>query len=70
MKLITDFNSLLPDGIVFSIREIDEMGLIKSDMLKKLISHRAIEVLKIGKKNFISRMTLVTYLEDNTIPTA
>ncbi len=69
MKLTTDFNTLLPEGILFSIRQIDEMGLIKSDMLKKIILNRAIEVVKLGKKNFISRMSLIGYLEDNTIPT-
>lgn len=68
MKTITDFNTLIPDGILFSIRQIDDMSLIKSDMLKKLIYNREIEVLKIGSKNFISRTSLIAYLEANTIP--
>lgn len=69
MKTITDYNTLLPEGILFSIRQIDEMNLIKSDMLKKLIYNREIEVVKLGKKNFISRVSLITYLEENTIST-
>lgn len=69
MKTITDYNTLLPEGILFSIRQIDEMNLIKTDMLKKLIYNREIEVVKLGKKNFISRVSLITYLEENTIPT-
>ncbi len=64
----TDFNELLPQGILFTIRQIDEMGLIKSDMIKKLILNRAIEVIKIGKKNHISRPALISYLESNLIP--
>lgn len=68
MKTTTDYNTLLPDGILFSIRQIDEMNLIKSDMLKKLIYHKEIEVVKIGKKNFISRTTIVEFLKSNTIP--
>ena len=44
------------------------MNLIKSDMIKKLIYNREIEVVKIGSKNFISKTALVTYLEANTIP--
>ena len=44
------------------------MNLIKSDMLKKLICNREIEVVKLGKKNFISKTALVAYLEANTIP--
>ena len=65
---ITDYYALIPEGILFSIKEIDEMNLIKSDMLKKLIYHREIEVVKLGKKNFISKVALVAYLEANTIP--
>lgn len=64
----TDFNLLLPDRVLFNIRQIDEMGLIKSDMLKKMILNREIEVIKIGKKNHISRTTLISYLQENTIP--
>lgn len=63
----TDYNELIPNGILFSIKEIDEMNLIKSDMLKKLIYKGEIEVVKLGKKNFISRVALVTFLEANTI---
>jgi hypothetical protein len=65
---ITDYYTLIPAGILFSIKEIDEMNLIKSDMLKKLIYNREIEVVKLGKKNFISKVALVAYLEANTIP--
>jgi len=65
--MLANYNEILPSGILFSIREIDEMNLIKSDMVKKLILNREIEVVKIGKKNFISRVSLITYLEENTI---
>jgi len=44
------------------------MNLIKSDMLKKLIYQRAIEVVKVGTKNFISRTALIDFLQTNTIP--
>lgn len=64
----TDYNELIPKGVLFSIKDIDEMNLIKSDMLKKLIYNREIEVVKLGKKNFISKIALVAYLEANTIP--
>ncbi len=68
MQITTDYNKLLPKGILFSIKQIDEMQLIKSDMLKKLIYGREIEVVKIGKKNFISRQILISYLQENTLP--
>jgi hypothetical protein len=65
--MITDFEKLIPQGLLFSIKQINDMNLIKSDMLKKLIYQRAIEVVKIGTKNFISRIALIAFLEDNTI---
>ena len=66
--MITNFEELIPKGVVFSIKQINDMNLIKSDMLKKLIYQRAIEVVKIGTKNFISRTALIAFLEANTIP--
>jgi len=66
-KMITDFEKLLPSGILFSIKEINDMGVIKSDMLRKLILNRQIEVVKIGKKNFLSRDVLINYLNSNTV---
>ena len=35
--ITTNYNELIPNGLLFSIKEIDEMNLIKSDMLKKII---------------------------------
>ena len=64
--MITNFEELLPQGILFSIREINDMGLIKSDLLKKLIYSQKIEVTKLNSKNFISRSALIDYLTKNT----
>ena len=65
--MITNFETLIPQGVLFSIKQINDMNLIRSDMLKKLIYNRAIEVVKIGSKNFISRTALISFLEENTI---
>ena len=66
MENYTDYDLLLPKGLLFSIKDIEDMSLIKSDMLKKLIYNREIEVVKIGTKNFISRQVLIMFLEKNT----
>ena len=66
--MITNFEKLLPDGILFSIKQINDMGLIRSDLFKKLIYTHKIEVTKLNSKNFISRSALVSYLQANTIP--
>ena len=68
MEIFANYDELLPKGILFSIKEIDDMSLIKSDMLKKLIYNREIEVVKVGTKNFISRSVLILFLKKNTLP--
>ena len=66
--MITNFEELIPSGILFSIKQINDMGIIKSDLLKKLIYAHKIEVTKLNSKNFISRQALIVYLEANTVP--
>ncbi len=63
----TNYDELIPNKVLFSIKEINDLGIIKSDMCKKLLYNRDIEVVKLGKKNFISRTELIRYLESNTI---
>ena len=63
-----DFNKSIPEGVIFSIKDVNNMGAIKADMLRKLIFNREITVVKIGSKNFIARETLLKYLQDNVIP--
>ena len=65
----TNFEELIPKKVLFSIKEIADLGIIKSDLCKKLIYNRQIEVVKLGNKNFISRVELIRYLQANIIPT-
>lgn len=67
--MYTNFEELIPQKVLFSIKEIAELGIIKSDLCKKLIYNREIEVIKLGNKNFISRAELIRYLQANTIST-
>lgn len=64
----TNFEELIPDVVLLSIKDINDLKIIKSAMMKKLIYNREIEVVKLGKKNFISKLALISYLESNTIP--
>lgn len=66
--MITDFDELLPEGLLFSLKQINDMGLIKLSMLHKMVFNRTIEVVKVGKKSYISRIALISYLESQTIP--
>lgn len=64
----TNFEELIPnDKILFSIKDIDDLGLIKSDFCKKLIYSHQLEIVKLGSKNFISRTELIRYLNSRII---
>ena len=63
--MITNYDNLIPQGILFNLRQIEEMNLIKMDMAKKLISKNELETVKIGAKLHISRTELIRYLEEN-----
>ena len=63
----TNFDELIPKAILFNLKEIEEMGLIKICMAKKLISNRELEIVKIGNKIHIARSELIRYLVTNTI---
>ena len=64
----TNYDTLIPKGILFNLKEIEEMNIIKINMAKKLIIKKKIEVVKIGNKLHISRTELIRFLQENTIP--
>ncbi|RBQ26336.1 DNA-binding protein [Arcobacter sp. CECT 9188] len=61
------YDILIPQGVIFNLKEIEEMKIIKSDMAKKLIYNNELEVVKIGSKIHISRTELIRFLVVNTI---
>ena len=61
------YDKLLNQGVLFNLKEIEDMKIIKSDMAKKLIYNNELEVVKIGKKIHISRTELIRFLIANTI---
>lgn len=63
----TDFEELVPYGVMFNLREIEKMKIIKVSMAKKLIMKGKLEAIKIGSKIHVSRHCLIKYLEDNSI---
>lgn len=64
----TNFEELLPNKVLFSIEEIEDLGIIKSDMCKKLIYRKELETIKIGSKNHCSRSEIIRYLQSRIIP--
>jgi hypothetical protein len=65
--MLTNYEDLIPKKVLFNIKEIEEIGAIKASMIKKLISHGQIEIVKIGNKIHVTRIELIRFLEDNTI---
>lgn len=65
----TNYDEIIPCGVLFNLKEIEEMKIIKVDMAKKLILKGELEHVKIGKKIHLSRTVLIRYLIDNTINT-
>ena len=63
----TSYDEIIPNGVLFNLKQVNEMNIIKVDMAKKLIYNKDIECVKIGTKLHISRAVLIRYLEDNTI---
>ncbi|MCT7571269.1 DNA-binding protein [Aliarcobacter butzleri] len=61
------YDMLIPHGVIFNLKEIEEMKILKTDMAKKLIYNNELEVVKIGSKIHISRTELIRFLVDNTI---
>jgi hypothetical protein len=61
------YDMLIPQGVIFNLKEIEEMKILKIDMAKKLIYNNELEVVKIGSKIHISRNELIRFLVDNTI---
>lgn len=61
------YDMLIPQGVLFNLKEIEDMKIIKIDMSKKLIYNNELEVVKIGKKIHISRTEIIRFLVANTI---
>jgi hypothetical protein len=66
-KMFEKYDMLIPQGVIFNLKEIEEMKIIKCDMAKKLIYNNELEVVKIGSKIHISRTELIRFLVANTI---
>lgn len=58
---------VIPNLILFSLKEIENYGIIKVDMLKKLIQNKELKATFVGTKVHIARHRLIYYLEKNTI---
>lgn len=66
----TNYDTLIPQGVLFNLQQVEDMQIIKKNMAKKLIYNKELEVVKIGSKLHISRTELIRFLESNTVVSA
>lgn len=64
----TNFEELIPKRILFNLKEIEELGILKIDMAKKLIAKGTLEVVRIGNKLHLSRAEIIRFLDQCIIP--
>ena len=67
MTTTTNYQDLLPQGIIFNLKQIEDFSILKVSMAKKLIHNGELESVKIGNKIHISRTELIRFLEENTV---
>ena len=61
------YDMLVPQGVLFNLKEIEDMKIIKIDIAKKLIYNNELEIVKIGKKIHLTRIEIIKFLVNNTI---
>ncbi|MCG3703079.1 helix-turn-helix domain-containing protein [Aliarcobacter butzleri] len=67
MQIKANYDSLIPNYVLFNLAELQELNILKTPTAKKLIYAGKIEAIKIGNKLHISRAEIIRYLEDRTI---
>lgn len=66
-KQSTNFDEVLPDLVLFNLKQLEDYGVLKTPTAKKLISQGKLEAIKIGAKLHIAKAELIRYLTDRTI---
>ena len=57
---------LLPKRVSFSLKELDELGVIKKVTAVKLINQNKLKAFRIGVKYFILRENIIDFINKNT----
>ncbi len=68
--MTTDNHEIIPQKVLFNLKLIEDLGIIKVSMMKKIISNGEISIVKIGNKIHIKRSELIRFIDANTIDIA
>ena len=66
-KQTTNFEEILPNLVLFNLKQLEDFGVLKTPTAKKLINQGKLEAIKIGAKIHISKNEIVRYLSDRTV---
>jgi hypothetical protein len=66
--MTTNYEDSIPKRVLFNLREIENLGLIKIPTIKKILGKGEMAYTRIGNKLHIARAELIRYLETNTRP--
>lgn len=67
MQTDTNYENLIPKGVLFNLAQLQDYNIIKTPTAKKLIYNGKLEAIKIGNKLHVSRAEIIRYLEDRTL---
>lgn len=62
-----NFNDILPYKVLLSLKDLENLGVIKISMAKKLINKGELVAVKIGWKLFIARDEVIRFLNKNIV---
>ncbi len=65
-----DLEQLLPQKIMFSLKDLQDIGFMKATTAKKFIHQGSLKAVRIGTKFFILRPEVIRYFNDNIVKTA
>jgi len=63
---LTEYEEI-PKMVLFNLKVIEEMGIAKTSMMKKLINNGEIPIVKIGNKIHVKRSELINFINANTV---
>lgn len=66
---LKEYDKIIPNQVLFNLKKIEEIGIAKISMMKKLITNGEISIVKIGNKIHVSRSEIIRFMAKNTVDT-
>lgn len=64
---LKEYDDIIPQKVLFNLKSIEDIGIAKISMMKKIISNSEISIVKIGNKIHIKRSELIRFIDANTV---